>query len=134
MASFILDTNHASPLVTLAHPLRKQILDRATAEDMFFLALPSLTELLYGISLLPRARMNLEIWQNLQDSITLLDMQRSDAEFAARIQIEARKRGRQVGTVDALIAAIALRDDLTLLTTDKDFGAVPSLKIENWLI
>ena len=57
---------------------------------MFFLALPSLTELLYGISLLPRARMNLEVWQNLQDSIILLDMQRSDAEFAARVVSTAR--------------------------------------------
>ena len=78
MASFLLDTNHASPLVTLAHPLRNQILERAASGDMFFLALPSLTELLYGISVIPRARMNLEIWQNLQDSISTLDMQRSD--------------------------------------------------------
>ena len=37
-------------------------------------------------------------------------------------------------TIDALIAAIALRYDLTLLTTDGDFYAVPDLKHENWLL
>ena len=34
---------------------------------------------------------------------------------------------------DALIAAVALRRDLTLLTTDGDFAAVPGLLCENWL-
>lgn len=33
----------------------------------------------------------------------------------------------------SLIAAVALRYDLTLLTTDKDFSAIPQLKQENWL-
>jgi tRNA(fMet)-specific endonuclease VapC len=133
MASFLLDTNHASPLVTLAHPLRSRVLANVASGNNFSIALPSLTELLYGISLLPRASQNLKIWESLQDAITLLNIERNDAEFAARIQIQARKRGRQVGTVDALIAAISLRDDLTLLTTDRDFEAIPALKTENWL-
>lgn len=36
-------------------------------------------------------------------------------------------------TVDALIAAVALRYDLTLLTADQDFTAISPLKQENWL-
>ena len=40
----------------------------------------------------------------------------------------------QLETVDALITAVALRYDLTLLTTDRDFNAVPQLKQENWLL
>jgi len=32
-----------------------------------------------------------------------------------------------------LIAAVALRYDLVLLTTDRDFLAVPHLMQENWL-
>ncbi len=35
--------------------------------------------------------------------------------------------------VDALIAAIAIRYDLTLLTEDKDFRPITQLKRENWL-
>jgi predicted nucleic acid-binding protein len=38
-----------------------------------------------------------------------------------------------MGTVDAILAAIALRHSLTLLTTDRDFAAVPGLAQANWL-
>jgi predicted nucleic acid-binding protein len=37
-------------------------------------------------------------------------------------------------TIGALIALVALRYDLTLLTTDKDFAAILALKQENWLM
>ena len=57
----------------------------------------------------------------------------TDAEFAAQLQISLRKRGWQLETVDALIATIALRYDLTLLTTDRDFEAIPDLQQANWL-
>ncbi|MFD3165831.1 type II toxin-antitoxin system VapC family toxin [Herpetosiphon sp. NSE202] len=57
----------------------------------------------------------------------------TDAVHAAEMQIALRRQGRQLATVDALIAALALRYDLVLLTTDKDFDAVPELRIENWL-
>jgi len=39
-----------------------------------------------------------------------------------------------LATVDALIATIALRYDLILLTTDGDFTSVASLRLENWLV
>jgi predicted nucleic acid-binding protein len=35
--------------------------------------------------------------------------------------------------VDALIATVALRYDLILLTTDRDFSIISTLKQENWL-
>ncbi|MFI5458012.1 MAG: type II toxin-antitoxin system VapC family toxin [Isosphaerales bacterium] len=36
--------------------------------------------------------------------------------------------------VDALIAVVAIRYDLVLLTSDNDFARVPNLEQENWLI
>jgi predicted nucleic acid-binding protein len=44
-----------------------------------------------------------------------------------------RRQGWQLGTVDALVAAVALRYGCTLLTADKDFAAIPALGLENWL-
>lgn len=49
------------------------------------------------------------------------------------LQVVLRQRGRQLATVGALIAAVALRYDLVLLTTDRDFQAIPTLMCENWL-
>jgi len=44
-----------------------------------------------------------------------------------------QRQGRQLATVDALIAAVALRYDLVLLTTDRDFRAIPMFPCEDWL-
>lgn len=57
---------------------------------------------------------------------------RADAERVAHLQIQLRRQGWQLGTVDALIAAVALRHGLILLTTDKDSSVIPALNQQNW--
>ncbi|NCO32974.1 MAG: type II toxin-antitoxin system VapC family toxin [Armatimonadetes bacterium] len=50
-------------------------------------------------------------------------------------EVKNRHRG-DAGTCamrDVPTPIIGIRPDLTLLTTDKDFSAVPDLKWENWL-
>ncbi len=133
MTVYLLDTNHLSPLVTLGHPLHGQVLRQLQAGDTFTIAVPALTEFLYGISVIPRARQNLATWEILQNRFGYYDIKQSDAEKAARLQVSLRRQGWQLGTVDALIAAITLRYDLTLLTTDQDFRPIVGLKQANWL-
>ena len=58
MSSYLLDTHHASPLVTLSHPLRERALERLDAGDDFAICVPVIAETLFGIRLLPRARQN----------------------------------------------------------------------------
>jgi predicted nucleic acid-binding protein len=55
-------------------------------------------------------------------------------ERAANLRVELRQRGSQLGLIDAMIAVIALRYQLILLTTDQDFNAIAGLTIENWLL
>jgi tRNA(fMet)-specific endonuclease VapC len=50
------------------------------------------------------------------------------------LRVKLRQNGLQLEAIDSLIAIIALRYDLTLLTTDKDFRAIPNLRYENWRI
>ena len=133
MADYLLDTNHASSLVTLSHPLRQRILQRAQEGHRFAICVPVLTEVLFGISILPRAKQNLTEWARLKPLLPCYLPDESDAEHAAELQVALRRRGWQLDTVDALIATIALRHRLTLLTTDKDFNAVPELEYENWI-
>jgi predicted nucleic acid-binding protein len=133
MARYLLDTNHLSPLVTVGHPLRQQVSVRLQLGDEFAVPVPALTELLYGILLTPRAAQNLAEWQRLQNSFGYYLIPRQDAETAAELQTDLRRRGWQLATVDALIAAVALRHNLVLLTTDGDYAAVPGLPLENWL-
>jgi len=133
MARFLLDTNHASPLVALNHPLRALIVERMVQGDQFFITPNHLTEILAGLLILPRAKENLEQWQRLESEIGSLGFTNEDARDAAQLQVALRKRGRQLATIDAQIATVAIREDVTLLTTDGDFKQVELLRVENWL-
>ncbi len=130
----MLDTNHISPLITIGHPLRQRVLRSLEGGDTLSIAVPALTEMLFGISLLPRARQNLQEWEHLKPSFNYYNIDRLDAEQAARLQVALRRHGWQLETVDALIATVALRNNLTLLTTGGDFYAISELAQENWLI
>jgi predicted nucleic acid-binding protein len=44
-----------------------------------------------------------------------------------------RRQGRQMTLIDTLIATIAIRNELVLLTTDRDFEQIPNLVCENWI-
>lgn len=133
MAEYLLDSNHASPLVTLSHPLRDIILTRLAQGDRFALCVPVIVETIFGIGILPRAEQNRAEWKRLAPLVPCYIPDVDDAESAADLQIALRQQGRQLATVDALIATLALRYDLILLTTDRDFLFIPSLRQENWI-
>jgi len=133
MTQYLLDTNHASPLVTLDHPLRARVLSAIRSDDIFALTTANLAELWYGIHALPRAPQNRLEWLRLRPAFWIYQIEERDAIDAAEIQLTLRRRGQQIGTIDAMLAAVAIRYDLTLLTTDRDFDSVPGLQRTNWL-
>lgn len=132
MTAYLLDTNHASPLVTLHHPLRQRVLNAIAEGDTFAINVPILAETLFGIRSVPRGVQNHAAWLQLQPQFQCYVPTAEEAERAAELQLNLRKQGRQLATIDALVAITALRYDLTLLTTDKDFDAVPGLRRTNW--
>ena len=79
-----------------------------------------LQELLQGFSG-PRARV--EILKRFT-SLPLLMPDRDDHVDAAEVRNRCRRAGVQVGTIDAILAQLCLRHELTLLTTDKDFAGL----------
>ncbi|MCA3250966.1 MAG: PIN domain-containing protein [Pseudomonadota bacterium] len=55
-------------------------------------------------------------------ALPLLQPDRQDHIDAASLRTTCRQAGVQVGTIDALIAQLGIRHELTLLTTDRDFS------------
>ena len=53
--------------------------------------------------------------------LELIDPTRDDYIEAARLANTCRQAGLQLGSVDALLAQLAIGNDLELLTTDRDF-------------
>jgi len=81
-----------------------------------------LQELLQGFAG-PRARK--EIIERFS-ALPLLMPDRQDHVDAAELRNRCRRGGIQVATIDALLAQLAIRHELTLLTTDKDFHRMAS--------
>jgi predicted nucleic acid-binding protein len=76
-----------------------------------------LQELLQGFSG-PRARAQI---LDRFAAVPLLSPDRDDHVRAAELRNVCRRAGIQVGTIDALLAQLCIRHDLTMLSTDKDF-------------
>lgn len=56
-------------------------------------------------------------------ALAFIQPEREDHIEAAEVRNACRRRGVQVGTIDALLIQLCRRHDLVLLTTDNDFHA-----------
>jgi predicted nucleic acid-binding protein len=57
-------------------------------------------------------------------AVPLLAPARDDHIAAADLRNRCRRNGVQVGTIDALLAQLCIRHDLTMLTADNDFRRI----------
>jgi len=81
-----------------------------------------LQELLQGFAG-PKARE--QILDRFAD-VPLLAPDRDDHIQAAELRNRCRRAGVQIGTIDALLAELCIRHDLTMLTSDNDFTHIAS--------
>ena len=79
-----------------------------------------LQELLQGFSG-PKARDQI---LDRFSAVPILAPDRDDYIEAAELRNKCRRAGVQVGTIDALLAQLCIRHDLTMLTTDRDFERI----------
>jgi predicted nucleic acid-binding protein len=85
--------------------------------EMIFTTGIVLQELLQGFSG-PKARAQI---LDRFDAIPLVVPDRRDHIEAADLRNRCRRAGVQAGTIDALLAQLCLRHDLTMLSADDDF-------------
>ena len=57
-------------------------------------------------------------------SLPMLVPDRRDHVEAAELRNKCRRGGIQAGTIDALLAQLCVRHDLTMLTSDRDFSNI----------
>jgi len=55
------------------------------------------------------------------EALALVVPDRNDHVGAAELRNQCRRAGVQIGTIDAVLAQLCIRHQLTLLTTDQDF-------------
>jgi len=68
----------------------------------------------------------------LQVRVWPLDLE--TARLYGEIHQSLRRQGRILSTVDKMVAALAQQMRLKVLTTDRDFEALPEIPRENWVV
>jgi tRNA(fMet)-specific endonuclease VapC len=135
MARFLVDTNHLGRAIDPDDALRHRIRTAVRVGHSFGTVVPVLFELHTGIRQMSEgdARRAARQLLNLLKTVRVWPLEREDGDSAARIFLDLRSRGRVLSQVDILLAAVALRLRAMLLTTDRDFEALPEVPAENWL-
>ena len=133
MAGYILDTNHLSAAIRRVSPVRDRIRQAMRQGTRFGTCIPVLCELEAAIQQTKRPETCRQTLDRLLREVRIWPVDREIAHRFGEIYIDLRRRGRAISHVDIVVAALAREMDLTILTTDRDFEAVPDVRTENWL-
>lgn len=88
-------------------------------------------EIIYGLEKRQSTKLN-QIMLPFLEAVTIYDWHYSVACCHGKLRAQMEKQGFIMGTLDLMIAAHALTENCTLVTSDKAFNMVPELIIQNW--
>lgn len=134
MPDYLLDCNHLSAALRKVSPVRERIHQGRRAGHRFISCYPVLCELEVGIQQTPRPNENRRRLTQLLRQVRLWPLDADTARLYGTVYLDLRRQGRALSQVDIMLAALARQHKLTVLTTDRDFEALPDLRVENWTI
>jgi tRNA(fMet)-specific endonuclease VapC len=131
---FLLDSNAWIGHLRQSSPSVTRYLRQHLASDVVLCAVV-LGELLFGVERSGAAHRasNLALVAGLRQQYVALPFTDADAEEYGRIRAHLAALGTTIGPNDLMIAAIALANQLILVTHNTaEFSRVPALTIEDW--
>jgi tRNA(fMet)-specific endonuclease VapC len=130
MKRYMLDTNAVSHLLK-GHPA---ITGRVVAGPMAALCISAITEgeLLFGLARRPEARRLAQVVREFLLRVDVMPWDSAAAGHYATVRVAMTARGAILAPLDMLIAAHALAISAVLVTSDRAFGQVTDLRVEDW--
>ena len=93
----------------------------------------TLSELRYGAEKSIQPEKNLMALSGVVAPLEILTYSEEEAETYGRIRADLDSKGEPIGSMDMLIAAHALGQDVTLITNNpREFSRVSGLRVESW--
>ena len=133
MTGFLLDTNQLSEAIRPVSQVRARIAQERTAGIRIGTCVPVLCELEAGLQSLAKQDAYRRALGRLLARVRVWPIDCDVPLAYGQVFHELRRRGRVMSQADMMLAALARVMDLTLVTADRDFEALPDLRTENWL-
>lgn len=90
-------------------------------------------ELYFGAYKSQRREVNLSLLETLFVQFVSLPFDGSAARLCGELRADLARKGKPIGPYDLQIAAVALANDLTLVTHNTvEFGRIDGLRLEDW--
>jgi tRNA(fMet)-specific endonuclease VapC len=132
MPAYLLDTNHVGMAVDRASIVGQRIFEARLAGLRLGTCLPVLCEIEAGMRQVRRKVKYRRDLNHLLLQLRLWPIDLRTARIYGDLFMELRRRGRVLSQVDIMVAALARQMKLTVLTTDRDFEALPDIETEDW--
>ena len=106
-----------------------------TTKNQQYISTITISEIVYGAEKSARPDFHLNnLATVLLPAVNVINFDSKAAYICGRIRAELEKRGEPLDLADLEIAAIAVANDMTLVTGNvRHFARVPLLQYENWL-
>ncbi len=132
MPAYLLDTNHVGLAVNRASQVGRRILEARLAGMRVGTCLPVFCEIEAGMRQVQRPLVYRRNLNHLIRQLRIWPIDLKTARIYGDLYNELRRRGRVLSQVDMMVAALARQLKLIVLTTDRDFQAVPGIRVADW--
>ena len=130
---YMLDTDTCAFILRKSSPVLLERIQLVPLQQQS-MSVITLAELLYGVQVSSKKKMNREGVDALVRHVNVLDWTNEAAEHYAEIRADLKKKGQIIGSNDLLIAAHARSLGAIIVTNNvKDFRRVKGLQLENWM-
>jgi tRNA(fMet)-specific endonuclease VapC len=130
--TYLLDTNVCIRLLNNTSPAVASRLAERQAQDIYLCTVVQM-ELYYGAYRSAKTKENIGLLERFFSQFRILPFDPQAARLAGDIRSQLAALGTPIGPYDLQIAAIALANDMTLVTHNTaEFGRVTGLQIEDW--
>jgi tRNA(fMet)-specific endonuclease VapC len=130
--NYLLDTHHAVALWRGNSALQRRVA-LAGEGAVLHLCVPVVGEMWYRIFNTPQAAENEKSLSPFLTRFPIVDLDAAAAIEFGMVKTSMQRIRRPISDVDAQTAAIARAREMTVLSAEQHFAAIPRLRSENWM-
>ncbi len=131
MKCYLLDTNIVSHIVKNESKIIQKLFSLPVSS--IYISVITYAEIQYGLYKRPSAKALRSAINELIKRVDILDWDQRAADAYGKVKAELEIQGKTIDSLDLLIASQAIANKMILVSDDKVFASLKSLKLENWL-